>query len=262
MQQNRIAHTIDDSILEVSEMLFFSPTLFKVTLSSENVLPPIKPGQFVQVQIHNNRDVFLRRPLSIYSYTEHSITLLIQVIGKGTASLAQTKIGDKWQVLLPLGNGFSIDTVGDHPILIGGGVGVAPLFALGHSLKEKGIVPTFLLGARTVSHFPDLSDFSTIGTLYTTTQDGSSGEKGVVTNHSVLEKGNHTEVYTCGPTPMMKAVALWSYQNKLPCFASLENMMACGMGVCLCCVEPTVKGHQSVCNDGPVFKTSELLWNN
>lgn len=252
-------HPIVDLTLEVSGIHFFTDTLFEVELSSSSILPRMLPGQFAQVRVKEGAHVFLRRPLSIYKHSDHAITLLIQLVGKGTQAMSEAKIGDHWQVLLPLGNHFR-EPHGHKPLLIGGGVGIAPLLTLGVHLKNNGIEPTFLLGARSAALFPDLESFKETGRLFITTEDNTCGEMGYVTDHSILHEESFTDLYTCGPTPMMKSVAQWSKDNALPCQASLENLMACGMGVCLCCVEPTVSGHKAVCTDGPIFDINELLW--
>ncbi len=223
-------------------------------------LPQFKPGQFVQVWIKGCDGVMLRRPISIYDGNEQSLSLLIQDAGRGTHMLLDVPIGSRNKMLLPLGNSFTLPPHDSRPLLIGGGVGIAPLFALGKSLKNRDILPTFLLGARSHNSFPDLTCFERFGTLLITTEDGSRGERGYVTQHSYLAEGQYTHIYMCGPTPMMKAVARWSKMMKIPAQASLENRMACGIGVCLCCVEPTIVGHKTVCHDGPVFDVNDLLW--
>ena len=255
------SYPIRDLTLTVSEVRYYSDKLFEVLLHADEPLPPFKPGQFAQILVPNSREVFLRRPISIYKYIGiDTVSFLIQDAGNGTHLLGEAATGDTWQVLLPLGNGFPKPS-GDKPLLVGGGVGVAPLLALAAKIfRETDVKPAILLGARTQSLFPDLEDFRAAGELFLTTEDGSLGEKGFVTDHTIWEKERFSDVYTCGPTPMMKAVARLSRQKNLPCMASLENVMGCGMGVCLCCVEPTVKGHKTVCNDGPVFDVNELLW--
>lgn len=254
-------YPIRDLSLTVSMVRHFSDRLFEVQLHAEETLPPFKPGQFAQVLVKGTDEVFLRRPISIYRYIGiDTASFLIQDAGRGTHQLMQAQVGDVWRVLMPLGNSFP-EREGDWPLLVGGGVGVAPLLALGaRILKETDKKPTFLLGARSASFFPDLEDFKAVGELLVTTEDASMGEKGFVTDHPILEAEPFSEIYTCGPTPMMKSVARWAKSRNIPCFASLENVMGCGMGVCLCCVEPTVKGHKTVCNDGPVFDVNELLW--
>lgn len=223
-------------------------------------LPPFMPGQFVQIWIKDCNGVMLRRPISIFDGDTQHLSLLIQDAGRGTHKLLNDPLESHYQMLLPLGNSFSLPELGTSPLLIGGGVGVAPLYALGKALKAKGLIPTFLLGARSHSLFPNLDLFRALGTVHITTEDNSLGEKGYVTNHSCLTQHQYTNIYTCGPTPMMKAVSRWAKAHRIPTQASLENHMACGIGVCLCCVEPTIKGHRTVCQDGPVFSTDQLLW--
>lgn len=223
-------------------------------------LPSFLPGQFVQIWVKPCNGVMLRRPISIFDGDSNHLSLLIQDAGKGTHSLLNAPIGSRFRMLLPLGNPFTLPTSEARPLLIGGGVGVAPLYALGKDLKAKGYTPTFLLGARSHSLFPNLELFRDLGTVHITTEDHSLGEQGYVTDHSCLTNHQYTHIFTCGPTPMMRAVSRWAKAEGIPTQASLENHMACGIGVCLCCVEPTVKGHKTVCHDGPVFDTEQLLW--
>ena len=145
-------------------------------------------------------------------------------------------------------------------LLIGGGVGVAPLLYFGHELEQMGCEPTYLLGARTSADLLELDAFRSTGRVFTTTEDGSDGEKGFVTNHSVLQNEQFDRIVTCGPKPMMMAVASFAAKAGVPCEASLENMMACGVGACLCCVEKTTAGNLCVCKEGPVFSTDKLMW--
>lgn len=136
---------------------------------------------------------------------------------------------------------------------------MAPMLYLGAELSAMGCKPTFLLGGRTAADLLMLDVFSKFGRVCLTTEDGSKGEKGFVTNHSVL--GEHFDrICTCGPTPMMKAVARYANEHRIACEVSLENMMACGLGACLCCVEKTTEGNLCVCKDGPVFNINRLLW--
>lgn len=254
---------IQDLEMELVEKEYYSNRLFLahfVPVNQSMRVPSFLAGQFVEIRIQNCDGVILRRPISIYDGTDEELLLLIQNAGRGTSTLYNAPIGSKFDILLPLGNTFRMPEVGARPLLVGGGVGVAPMYALGKAMRARGIEPTFLLGARSQQHFCDLACFEHTGKLFLTTEDGSLGEQGFVTQHSALEGGLFTYVYTCGPTPMMKAVARWAREHGIPAQVSLENHMACGIGVCLCCVEPTVKGHKTVCNDGPVFDTTELLW--
>lgn len=246
--------------LVVTKVNLFSSQLFLLELSplDGESLPRCNPGQFVELQVQGCDHVFLRRPISVYYSDEQRLGLLIRVAGNGTSRLAKSKVGDRINAILPLGNTFSVPQ-GRRPLLVGGGVGLAPMLSLGTRLKASGLDPIFLLGGRDAQAFPDLTMFEEIGSVHLTTEDASRGEKGFVTDHSIL-KEDFSDVYVCGPTPMMKAVAKWAKERGLRCEVSLENMMACGMGVCLCCVEPTTKGHKCVCTDGPVFNTQDLLW--
>lgn len=145
-------------------------------------------------------------------------------------------------------------------LLVGGGVGVAPVLYQGAEIKRQGGEPIFLLGARSAKDLLELDLFNKFGKVYITTEDASAGEKGFVTNHSVLQSEHFDFIQTCGPTPMMKAVARFAKEKNIPCEVSLENMMACGLGACLCCVEKTIDGNLCVCKEGPVFNIKKLLW--
>ena len=137
---------------------------------------------------------------------------------------------------------------------------MAPLLYLGAELKRMGFEPTFLLGARTKNDLLMLDEFEKYGRVLITTEDGSEGERGFVTQHSALQQEHFDFIQTCGPTPMMKAVARYARETETECEASLENLMACGLGACLCCVEKTTEGNLCVCKEGPVFNIKRLLW--
>ena len=256
-----------------------------IKLSDKEPLPPMLPGQFVEVRVDGSPSTFLRRPISI-CYIDQKVNelwLLVACVGDGTKALAKLKAGDKLNCVLPLGNGFTIpsgESAGHNdnpspityhlsPILVGGGVGVAPLLYLGATLKAQGIEPTFLLGARSAKDLLLLQEFEKYGRVLVTTEDGSMGEKGFVTNHSVLQNEQFDLIQVCGPTPMMKAVARYAREKGIKCEVSLENLMACGLGACLCCVEKvrvdgetptTVTTNVCVCKEGPVFPISRLMW--
>lgn len=230
---------------------------------SAAALPDMRPGQFAQLRVDGSPSTFLRRPISInFADPERcEVWFLIQKVGEGTRHLAALPAGSTLNVVLPLGNGFNLDLPsGAKPLLVGGGAGTAPLLFLGSELVKRGIRPTFILGARTSSLLTELDEFRHIGDVNITTEDGSQGERGFVTQHSVLQDGGFTHVYCCGPKPMMVAVARVARQMDLPCQVSLENKMACGLGACLCCVENTKEGNVCVCTEGPVFNTEDLLW--
>ncbi|MGD0341890.1 MAG: dihydroorotate dehydrogenase electron transfer subunit [Bacteroidales bacterium] len=234
-----------------------------LSLESSNTLPEMKPGQFVQALVEGSRETFLRRPLSVHNvdYGNNQLKLLIQIVGKGTESLSRLKNGDLLNLIYPLGNSFTLPGRKDsHTLMVGGGCGIAPLLYLGRYLKSQGIIPDILLGFRNRDRIIEYNDYESVGRVFLTTEDGSAGEKGLVTNHSLLEKERYDKVYCCGPEMMMKAIAGWCKENNTDCEVSLENLMGCGIGVCLCCVVDTVKGHLCTCTDGPVFNIKELKW--
>lgn len=254
-------HIIDLQVVSV-EALGERFVLLKCT-DPNAPLPPMMPGQFAQLRVDGSKETFLRRPISInFVDTKlNQIWFLVQLVGAGSRALGRLKEGDTLNALLPLGNGFSmpVSTEKKH-LLVGGGVGTAPLLYLGAQMNLMGMRPTFLLGARTKDMLLQMEDFQRVGDVYVTTEDGSAGEKGFVTQHSILFKQHFDRISVCGPSPMMKAVAKFARANSVPCEVSLENMMACGLGACLCCVEKTVKGNVCVCTEGPVFDINELTW--
>lgn len=244
-----------------------SPKHVLLRLTDSQPLPEMLPGQFVEVRVDGAESTFLRRPISINFVDKEAneLWLMVAMIGNGTRRLGELKSGDVLNCVLPLGNGFTmptpqVSTPDPQILLVGGGVGVAPLLYMGAELKKMGVEPTFLLGARTKDDLLELDLFSQYGRVFITTEDGSLGEKGFVTNHSVLQHEHFTQIATCGPKPMMVAVARYARQADIECEVSLENMMACGLGACLCCVEKTTKGNLCVCKEGPVFNVKQLLW--
>lgn len=230
-------------------------------LTHDAPLPDMLPGQFVEVRVDGVPSVMLRRPISVnfVDRDRNELWLLVATVGNGTRQLARLAEGDVLNIVGPLGNGFSQPEGGDV-LLVGGGVGVAPLLYQGAVLRERGVNPVFLLGARTEADLLLLDEFRRYGEVLVTTEDGSEGERGFVTQHTVLQRRHFDLIQTCGPTPMMKAVAKYAGQADVACEVSLENMMACGLGACLCCVEKTVEGNLCVCKEGPVFNIKKLLW--
>ncbi|WP_108823445.1 dihydroorotate dehydrogenase electron transfer subunit [Dysgonomonas sp. Marseille-P4361] len=253
-----------DLVVTQNDKLNQNYCLIKLTTPDSSPLPSMFPGQFVEVKVDSSPSTYLRRPISV-NYVDkatNELWLLVQVIGDGTQKMSEYKQGDIVNLLLPLGNTFTIPSKdsGQELLLIGGGVGTAPMLYLGACLKEKGFTPMFLLGARSKNDLLQLDDFRQYGEVYCTTEDGSFGEKGYVTDHSVLKNTKFSSIYTCGPKPMMMAVAKYANVNKINCEVSLENVMACGFGACLCCVEKTREGNICVCTDGPVFNIEKLTW--
>lgn len=239
-----------------------SPNHVLLRLTSEELLPPMHPGQFVEMRVDGSPATFLRRPISINDVdcSRNELHLLIHVVGEGTAALSRLQAGDSVNCVFPLGNGFTLPSSGERILLVGGGVGTAPLVYLGRKAKEFGATPIFLLGAKTKGDLLQLELFDELGEVNVTTEDGSFGERGFVTNHSVLGKERFARIQVCGPKPMMKAVAGYATHVGVDCEVSLENMMACGLGACLCCVEKTTRGNLCVCKEGPVFNIKNLLW--
>lgn len=234
-----------------------------IKLTQEAPLPEMLPGQFAEIRVDGSPTTFLRRPISI-NYVDrekNEVWFLVQLVGDGTRKLGTVQKGDTVNVVLPLGNGFTMPASADTKVLlVGGGVGTAPMLYLGEVLLKQGCKPTFLLGARSKNDLLQLEQFEALGDVYTTTEDGSMGEKGYVTMHSVLKAQKFDMIYTCGPKPMMMAVAKYAKAEGIECEVSLENTMACGVGACLCCVEKTDEGHVCVCKEGPVFNIKKLLW--
>lgn len=255
----------------------------------EKPLPEMLPGQFVEVRVDGSPTTFLRRPISInlVDRQRNELWLLVHAVGAGTRALAALTEGAVVNVVLPLGRGFTLpgcvtsrenleaqgsaasergaassreNLEAQSYLLVGGGVGTAPLLYLGQELAALGYKPTFLLGARSADDLLQLDDFRRLGAVHLTTEDGSAGERGFVTQHSLWQTATFSRICTCGPKPMMVAVARLAREKGIPCEASLENLMACGLGACLCCVEDTVDGNVCVCKEGPVFSTDKLKW--
>ncbi len=233
-----------------------------LVLKGQDKLPQMLPGQFVQVLVEDSPTTYLRRPISInFVDTEkNTLWLLVQIVGDGTRTLAKLQPGSFVNLLLPLGNHFDYCETDQNILLIGGGVGVAPLLMFGRQMHQMKKHVTFLLGARSANDLLELELFQQFGTVYTTTEDGTHGEKGYVTQHSILKTPDFDRIATCGPKAMMKAVAAYAKENQIECEVSLENTMACGIGACLCCVEDTVDGHVCTCTEGPVFNLKKLKW--
>jgi dihydroorotate dehydrogenase electron transfer subunit len=248
--------------LKVIDNKSLKKDFFVIELESSSSLPEMLPGQFAEVLVEGSPETFLRRPLSIHDvdYASNRLKLLVQVVGKGTERLAMMCPGNMLNLVYPLGKPFSLPQKGKKVLMAGGGCGIAPLLYLGRYLKSHGIIPDILLGFRNSDRILEYSEYESIGKVFLTTEDGSAGVKGYLTDHPLLESAIYDKVYCCGPERMMKAVAAWSSGHGTECEVSLENLMGCGIGVCLCCIVDTVKGHQCTCTDGPVFNIKELKW--
>ncbi|MFV0553978.1 MAG: dihydroorotate dehydrogenase electron transfer subunit [Mangrovibacterium sp.] len=236
---------------------------FRLVLESDCPLPSIKPGQFVNVEIKKSTETFLRRPFSILDadVENNRISLLVKILGRASKVLTTYEVGEKISVVFPLGNGFTLPSPEDNILLIGGGSGVAPMLNLAKKCGLPKAQVYLILGARSQADHIDSSKYEQYGVIHKASEDGSVGEKGYVTNHTIYSQlSQFSKIYTCGPDVMMRAIAADAKKTGVFCEASLENMMACGFGACLCCVEKTKKGNQCVCSEGPVFNVNELTW--
>lgn len=248
--------------MTVKEVQHVNANCVLLVMGCDEPLPETFPGQFAELRVDGTPSVMLRRPISVHSFdaARNEVGFLVQVVGEGTRWLGSLNVGDKVNVMMPLGNGFTLpETAGKRYLLVGGGVGSAPLYYLAQELNARGCDFVILIGARSVKDLYRRDAYEALGRVEYTTEDGTLGEKGYVTNHSVLEE-KFDCIFTCGPKPMMLSVARYAREKGIACEVSLENRMACGLGACLCCVEDTKEGHRCVCTDGPVFSIDELKW--
>ncbi len=238
-----------------------SGSFYRMKLASSYLAKTARPGQFVEVRCTTGVDPLLRRPLGIHRITKRGIEVLYEVVGKGTELLSAQRAGRELDIIGPLGNGF--DIAAPRPaILIAGGIGVAPLIALAEELGSAHVI----IGARTKSHVLCESEFKHLGCIVSVaTEDGSKGRKGLATDalNGLLTKSGsqYKAIYACGPTGMLKAVARIAASHHIRCQVSLEERMACGVGVCLGCPVKVRPGeYKMVCKDGPVFDAQEIAW--
>lgn len=222
----------------------------------------VHPGQFVQVLVPDAQHVFLRRPFSIHDWDEGKqiMSLYIKVVGEGSRRLSQLWPGTILNIIYPLGNGFRIKSDIRALFLVGGGCGAAPLFFLAKTLQKKGIPFRVLLGAKTARELVKVHEFRKLALTDVATEDGSEGFHGFVTDHPLVQSAQEAfdQVIACGPEMMMKQVWKIFQAKKVPVQVSLEHLMACGFGVCLCCVVATQQGNVCTCTDGPVFDAEKL----
>ncbi len=235
-----------------------SPEIFKLELNAPELEKISSPGQFVQVKIPSE-EFTLRRPFGIASVSGGKLKIFYRLVGRGTKFLSQVKPGEILNLVAPLGNGFNLDAEKKY-LLVGGGMGLAPLL----SVAEKIPGTKVLIGGKNKSEVDFwIEEFGekNIGGYLVTTDDGSFGEKGFVTEHleKYLSSDNFSAVLTCGPEIMMRGVAKIARKNNLPCEVSFERRMACGLGACLSCSIDTANGRKKVCKDGPVFNADEVF---
>ncbi|CRK80550.1 dihydroorotate dehydrogenase electron transfer subunit [Neobacillus massiliamazoniensis] len=232
--------------------------IYELTVEAKLVNEISEPGQFVHIRV-SNRDPLLRRPISISSYDKElgQFTMIYRAEGIGTSQLAQLEDGMELDILGPLGNGFPVNEVkaGETALLVGGGIGVPPLYELSDQLTTKGVKVIHILGFQTKSAVFYEQEFLKNGETYITTVDGSYGSKGFVTD--VMKDLAFDCIYTCGPTPMLRAIEGMFADKKV--FLSLEERMGCGVGACFACVCKSGDSYKKVCSDGPVFRAGEVL---
>ena len=227
-------------------------TVYKMVLAGDTS-DITSSGQFVNILLDG---LFLRRPISVNDSVDNELTIIYKVVGKGTEQMAAMSAGDKLDVLTGLGNGYDLTPAGDKPLLIGGGVGVPPLYMLAKQLIEKGAKPTVILGFNTGDEVFCEEDFQALGcrTLVTTV-DGTYGIRGFVTD--AMGDVDYTYFYTCGPEPMLKAVYRATTTSGQ---FSFEERMGCGFGACMGCSCKTVTGNKRICKEGPVLVKEDILW--
>lgn len=210
-------------------------------------------GQFVNIKLTG---LYLRRPISICDWTDDTVTIIYKVVGVGTEQMSDLQPGEELEMLIALGNGYDLEKSGDHPLLVGGGVGVPPMYGLAKLLRKQGKDVTVILGFNTADEVFYKDEFEAIGAkVLVSTVDGSMGVKGFATK--CMEGLTYTHYYCCGPKPMLKAV--WdaaATQGQL----SFEERMGCGFGACMGCTCQTKNGAKRICKDGPVLESEEVIW--
>ena len=240
------------SLFTIQDNQPLAPGTYRMTLSG--VTGAITaPGQFVNIALAGK---FLRRPISVCDWGEGSLTLIYKVVGQGTAQMSQMSPGQTLDLLTGLGNGYDLSKAGDRPLLIGGGAGVPPLYALAKALVAQGKRPQVILGFNTRAEAFLEEEFQALGaTVTVATADGSYGVRGFVTD--AMPRDGYSYIYTCGPEPMLRAVygkAVTSGQF------SFEERMGCGFGACMGCTCETKYGYKRICREGPVLEKEEILW--
>lgn len=234
-----------------------------LTLHAPRIRERVAPGQFVHLRVSRDADFILRRPFSVHGTTGDGIRILYQVLGRGTRALAEKRPGDEMDALGPLGSGFTIPEGAAHALVVGGGLGAAPLGLLAQALAERGVAVTVALGAPSAERLLALDVFESASReLLLATDDGSRGQRGFVTMlvEGALAATRPEVAYVCGPEPMARIVAAQCAAASVPCQVSLERLMACGVGACLSCVVETTAGLKRACCDGPVFDAEEVVW--
>lgn len=240
------------------------PRLWKITLAAPCMASAIKPGQFIHMQIPGYEAHILRRPFSVYRTQPEAgiIEIIYQVVGEGTRFMTDLTAGQVSSIMGPIGRGW--EAVDGKVLLVGGGVGAAPLFLFAEKLVNEGHPMDVVLGAQTESMLVTRADYAEImgREAILATDDGSLGHAGFCTGPvaDALATGEYAAVYCCGPEPLMHAVANIAAEAGVDCWISMEKRMACGIGACLSCVVETVDGKKRSCVDGPVFNAKDVVW--
>ena len=239
------------SVFEILENIPLTKNVYQMRLCGDTA-EITAPGQFVNIRLTGR---YLRRPISVCDVNDQVLTIIYKVVGGGTEQMAAMQPGEKLDLLTGLGNGYDLSCAGENPLLLGGGVGVPPLYLLARRLIAQGKKVTCVLGFNTRSEVFAEQAFRDLGAAVTvTTADGSYGVKGFVTD---ALPGDYSYFYTCGPEPMLKAV----YKKSVtPGEMSFEERMGCGFGACMGCSCKTLTGNKRICKDGPVMKKEEILW--
>ena len=231
-----------------------TPAVYRMVLEGDTQYIT-RSGQFINIELEGK---FLRRPISVSDYDERSITIIYKVVGRGTEQMKSMEPGKRLDILTGLGNGFNTENSGSRPLLVGGGVGVPPMYNLCKRLIAEGKKPIVILGFNTASEIFYYEEFKALGVdVYCSTADGSFGVKGFVTDVIRNEGLEFDYLYTCGPLPMLKAL----YDaTKVDGEYSFEERMGCGFGACMGCTCKTKYGNKRICKDGPVLKREEIIW--
>ena len=239
------------SIFEILSNEALTDSVYKMVLAGDTS-HVTNCGQFVNIQLEG---MFLRRPISVCDYDAETLTIVYKVVGKGTEAMSAMEKGLKLDILTGLGNGYDLTLSGDKPVLLGGGVGVPPMYNLAKKLRAEGKEVKVILGFNTASEIFYEEEFKALGCqVCVTTVDGSYGTKGFVTD--ALPE-NYTYFYTCGPEPMLKAVYRATTTSGQ---MSFEERMGCGFGACMGCSCKTLTGYKRICKEGPVMKKEEIKW--
>ena len=239
------------SIFKVISNVLIAKNTYEMVLSGDTS-DITRPGQFVNIQLDG---FFLRRPISVCDWDEKTLTLIYKVVGQGTEYMKALTAGEELDILTGLGNGYDVSVSGDAPLLIGGGAGVPPMYALAKKLIGEGKKVTVILGFNSADEIFYADKFAGIGAdVKVTTADGSVGIKGFVTDAMDI---SYTHTYTCGPEPMLRAVYMKSVTGGQ---YSFEERMGCGFGACMGCTCKTKYGDKRICRDGPVLTKEEIVW--